>query len=618
MLIHDLYQRNVRLKRKVPALRATVNGQVRPFKIVYAAEKIEVDARPFEAIRGAVSSEESEGLLFKYLGMPKSTSAAVPPLAITGNNETLPYVVFWGAIQIDGSEATVTVGNNYTVGNKIPSPLATVSFDVTDEKERKHCATQMMIKRKDLLGYSVGDISLEEAYVKSTIFKDGGNFVLSKDRVKEVCYALFDQMVPKLQKHISELNEGNTASKGKRKSQSMLFRVFVLPTKDSIKWDYFIKPIKKFVDVFGTESTERARNKPTFSSKFLSKDYPSFIMKCRTSWTDLYDDLGLSKKSYMQINLHDEDLFKLSGLFWYFGTDIVAKNRKRQYHESEFEEQEVRLSGIKTHGIYTQIRDMAEAEWDDHRIMCLNQDKAKVEILLDENCTFSEIRKRLVMQKRSFQTPPRSLETLILEKRGQGKDWGLYMEAVRALLHGRKVARHRIVSRLTTIMHKNMREMQGKTSAAKIIKSQKELTSWFERGLFCLEAIADGGGNKFAGLEADEHFAHCVGQAAMHFASLRGGKNFTKDALLTRPVYDRATLRIVLSKIVSGLALRLDEPKAADTRVACARAISWTRGHEIPDRGSRANLSYFFHAGAFSVIGDGGRGKGVEDGAGAG
>jgi len=616
LLIHDLYQRNVKLKRELPTLRATVNGQVRPFKIVYAEEKIEADTRSFEKIRGAVSSDESEGLLFKYLGMPKSTSGVVPPLAITGTNEELPYVVLWGAILIDGVRATVTVGDKYTKGNKISSPLATVSLDASGEKERKHCAAQKTIRRRALSGYSVAGMSLEEAYVKSAMFKDDGDFVLPKNRVKEVCDVLFNHMVAKLQNHISESVESGTASRKKRKSQSMLFRVFVLPSKGSIKWDYSVEPSEMFVDVFGAESTEHARDKPTFNCRFLSIDDPSFIMKCRTNWADLYDDLGLSKKSHMQINLHDEDLFKLSGLFWYFGTDIVAKNRKRQRHEDESDEQEIRLSGIKKHGIYAQIRDMAEANWDDHRIMCLSQDKAKVEILFDENCVFSEIRERLVTH-RSPRVPPKSLETLILEDR-RGRDWGLYMEAVRALLHGRKVARHRILSRLMTIMYKSMREMRGKTSAAKIATSQKGLTNWFERGLYCLEAIADGGGNRFAGLEDDEHFAHCVGQAAMHFASLRSGKSPTKDALLTFPVYDRATLRTVLSKVVSGLALRLDDPKAASTRAKCARAISWVGGHEIPDRGSRTDLSYFFHAGAFSVIGSTSRGKEVEDGAGAG
>jgi len=598
LLIHDIYQRNVEEGRTLPAKSS------RPFKIVYATDKIEADVRAFEAFPGATASEEAEGALFRYLGMPLSTASTVPPLAIVGANEKRPYVEFWGVILIEGKEVTVTVGDKLAAGNKIPKPLATVSLDAAGETGRKHDVEEKAVQRRVLAGYSVGGKSLESAYDESAVFEDSGDLVMPSERVKDVCDALFDQMVPKLQKHVAEADKEDTGGKRKRKAQSMSFKVFVLPTKGNIEWDIAGRPSDEFVDVFGSSSSERAPNKATFNSKFLSTDDQSFTIKCRENVSDVYDDLNLSKEAYMRINLHNEDLFSLSGLFWYFGTNEETKNRKRQPREDESEEQLVKRSGIKKHGFYAQIRDMAEVEWDDHRIMCIKRDNAKVEILLDEYCPLSAIRKRLLEDGEGrLRYSPMALESLILDK-----DWSLYMDAIRALIHGRKVARYRIVARLTSIMRKKMR---GDASA-------KDIARIFPPGLFCLEAIADGGGGKFAGLEDDEHFAHCVGQAAMHFARLRAGKNPTGDALLTRPVYDRATLRVVLSKVVTGLALRLDDPKAAATRTACARAIAYSGGHEIPDRGSRANLSYFFHAGAFSVIGGGGKGKGVEDGAGAG
>ena len=603
MLIHDIYRRNTKLGRTLPATSS------RPFKIVYATDKIEADSRPFEAFFGATSSEEAEGALFRYLGMPVSTSSTVPPLAIGGPREGKPYVEFWGIILIDGKEVTVTVGDKLVAG-KISSPCATVSLDAAGEGEREHIPSQKSVQLKALSGYSAGGKSLEDAYMNSAVFESDDGFVLPEKCVKKVCNALFDQMVVKLQKHVFESDEWSTAMK-RTKSQSLPFKVFVLPTKDAIKWDVpesLKRTSSTFIDVFGNSSSELAPSKPTFNSKFLSANNKEFTIKCRTSESSLYDDLNLSKKSYMQINLHEEDLFPLSGLSWYFGTDDDAKNRKRQPREDESGEQVIKLSAIKKHGFYAQIRDMAEVEWDDHRIMCLKRDNNKVEVLLDEHCPFATIRDRLLKDVDGrLRYCPMTLETLIVKDK-QKIDWSLYMESVRALLHGRRVARHRIVSRLTSIMRKKMR---GKYNA-------KDMAEFFFTSLFCLEAIADGGGGKFAGLEDDEHFAHCVGQAAMHFARLRAGKSPTGDALLTRPVYDRATLRAVLSKVVTGLALRLDDPKAAATRAACARAISYAGGHEISDRGSRANLSYFFHAGAFSVIGGGGKGKGVEEGASAG
>jgi len=597
LLIHDIYQRNVEEGRTLPAKSS------RPFKIVYATDKIEADGRSFEAFPGAKTSEEAEGALFKYLGMPLLTAFTSPPLAIVGANEKRPYVEFWGVILIEEEAVTVTIGDRIAPGNKIPRPLATVSLDATGETSRKPDAEEKAVQRRVLSGYSAGGGSLEDAYNESAVFEDSGDLVLAKERVEEVCYALFDQLVPRLQKYVFEAGEEDAGEKRRRKSQSMSFKVFVLPTKDKIGWDIAGRPSGEFVDVFGNVSTERAPNKATFNAKFLSTDDQSFTAKCREDISDVYDDLNLSKESYVRINLHNEDLFSLSGLYWYFGTNEEAKNRKRQPREDESEEQPVRRSGIKKHGFYAQIRDMAEAEWSDHRIMCIKRDNAKVEILLDEYCPLSAIKKRLLEDGEGrLRYSPMALESLILDK-----DWSLYMDAVRALIHGRKVARHRIVSRLTTVMRKKMR---GNTSA-------KDIAGVFPPGLFCLEAIASGGG-KFAGLEDDERFAYCVGQAAMRFARLRTGKSPTRDALLKRPVYDRATLRVVLSKVVSGLALRLDDPKAAATRAGCAHALSQAVGHEIPDRGSRADLSYFFYAGAFSAIGGDGKGKGVEEGAGAG
>lgn len=598
MLIHDIYQRNVEEGRILPPKSS------RPFKIVYATGKIEADDRPFEAFFGATASEETEGPLFKYLGMPLSTASTVPPLAIVGANEKRPYVEFWGVILIEEEAVTVTIGDKIAAGNKIPNPLATVSLGATGETDRKHYCEEKTVQRRVLSGYGAGGKSLEDAYDESAMFGGNGDLVLTKGRVKEVCDALFDQMAPKLQKYVFESGEEDTGEKRKRKSQSMSFKVFVLPTRDKIGWDIAGRPSDEFVDVFGNVSTERAPNKATFNSKFLSTDDPSFTVKCRKDISDVYDDLNLSKESYLRINLHNEDLFSLSGLFWYFGTNEDAKNRKRQPREDESEEQPVRRSGIKKHGFYAQIRDMAEAEWGDHRIMCIKRDNAKVEILLDEYCPISAIRKRLLEDGEGrLRYSPMALESLILDK-----DWSLYMDAVRALIHGRKVARHRIVARLTAIMRKKMR---GSASA-------RDIAGIFSPGLFCLEAIARGGDGRLAGLEDDERFAYCVGQAAMRFARLRSGKSPTRDALLKRPAYDRAVLRGVLSKVVSGLALRLDDPKAAATLAGCAHALSQAGGHEIPDRGSRADLSYFFYAGAFSVIGNGGKAKGVEEGAGAG
>lgn len=612
MLIHDIYHRNAKLGRGLPAVASGRDS--RPFKIVYATNRIEVDARAFDSIAGAVSSEEAEGSLFKYLRMPMSTACVVPPVAIVGSGDKkIPYVNFWGTILINNKGATITIGDQLSNGNKILNPLATVSLNVTGERKRQINSTEKIVQHKALVGYSIKNKSLEDAYMESAVFENRKDFVLSKDRVKEVLDKFFDQIVPMLKNYMSNLSSRGTKDRP-RNLKPMTFKVFVLPTKERIDWNVVERPSDEFIDVFGNRSSVLAPNKPTFNSKFLSTDDKSFTLMCKKNEADMYDGLNLSNESYVLINLHNEDLFKLSGLEWYFGTDEDAKNRRRQLSEDASEEQKVTLSGIKRHGFYTQIRDMAEARWNDYRIMCLNRDKAKVEVLLNEHCPLAAIRDRLSEIKEDrLKDSPMSLESLIVKKKKSRKmDWNLYMESVRALLHGHKIARRRIVARLTYIVNEEMRERKHSNGYT------DKLIKLFPPGLFCLEAIADGGGDKFAGLEDDEHFAYCVGQAAMHFACMRSDKNPTKDALLTRPIYDRATLRSVLSKIVFGLALRLDDPKVTPTRVKCANAISLTKEHDIPDRSARANLSYFFHAGAFSVIGGGGKGKGVEDGAGAG
>jgi len=292
LLIHDIYQRNVELGRGLPP------KSPRPFKIVYATDKIEADNRPFEAFSGATSSEEAEGSLFRYLGMPVSTSSTVPPLAIGGPRESRPYVEFWGVILIDNRGVTVTVGDKLEAG-KIPNPCASVSLDATSVGRREHNPSQKSVQLKALSGYVAGSKSLEDAYKKSTMFEGNSELVLLKSCVKDVCDALFDQMVPKLQKHVAETGSKGTVESKVQKTQSLSFKVFVLPTKDPIKWDVpepMKRPAGMFVDVFGNKSSELAPNKPTFTSKFLSTNNKEFTMKCRTSESSLYDDLNLSKK----------------------------------------------------------------------------------------------------------------------------------------------------------------------------------------------------------------------------------------------------------------------------------------------------------------------------------
>jgi len=611
LLIHDIYQRNVKLGRGPPAV---ASGKSRPFKTIYATDRIEVDTRVFDSIPGAVSSEEADGNLFKRLGMPMSTSCVTPPVVIFGpNDQKKPYVDFWGAIKIVDKKVSITINNRNTSKNKSVGPLATVSFDSMGEREYNINATQEIVQRKALVGYNAGKISLEEAYMKSTVFEDNGDFVLPEVFVNEALDKFFKQIVPMLKKHVfvdrNDITSGQTYG-----TKPMAFKVFVLPTKDRVEWDVVKATSDKFIDVFGNRSSVRAPNKPTINSKFLSVDDGSFTLMCKKDASDLYEELNLSKESYVLINLHNEDLFDLSDLEWYFGTDVDAKNRKRQTGESESEEQMITLSKIKKHGFYTQIHDMAMAGCNDHRIMCLNRDQNKVEILLNEHCPLAAIKDRLgEIREERLRDAPLSLESLIVMKKNNRKtDWSLYMESVRALLHGRKIARYRIIARLTHIMNEAVREWKkGKISANKLAKM-------FPPGLFCLEAIADGGGSEFARLENDEHFAYCVGQAVMHFALWHADKNLAGNALLTRPVYDRATLRSVLSKMVFRLGLKLDDEKTTNTRMKCAYAISQTGNHDISDRGSRTDLSYFFHAGAFSVIGSTSRGKEVEGGAGAG
>jgi len=575
LLIHEIYHRNVKINRTIPARSA------KPFKIVYAADKIEVDDRTVEEFMEPVFPDGPEGVLCKHLGMPISTASTAPPLAITGPRTGLPYVMLVGAITRGKNKINVRIEEKA----KKPTQLASVSFDLAGAADLVHGAKQLKVSLKALSGYKAGTKSLEEAYKQSKVFEVDGMVVLPEHRVEEVCSKLFDHIVPTLK----DIKTDQTIS--------LKFIVFVLPTRD-ITYAVEGRKCSTFVDVFGIKSTERAPNKPTFSAKFLSSADRSFVINCHGESAKLYDRLGLSKKAYMHVNLHKEDMFWLSGLWWYFGTDRYPKNRKRLPRESESGEQEVNLSGIESRGFYDQIRDMAEVGWRDHRVLCVRQENNKYEILLDEHCPISTIRKRLLKDKEDhLRYCSRTLESLILET-GSGKkkklDWGLYIDAVRSLIHGRKITRHRVASRLAAVMREKMRKEDD--------NSPTELAKFFKRGLFCLEAIAAGGGNRFGGLRDDEHFAYRVGQATMQFARLRNRKSPTKDTLLMRPVYDRATLRVVLSKVVSGIALQLDDAKAATTCKACAHAISWTSKHEIPEKGSRANLSYFFYAGAFSVM----------------
>jgi len=584
LLIHEIYHRNVKINRTLPA-RSSM-----PFKIVYATDKIEIDDRTVEEFMEPVFPDGPEGVLCKHLAMPMSTASTAPPLAITGPRTGLPYVMLVGSITCGKNKINVRIEEKA----KKPTQLASVSSDLAGTADPAPSAKQLKVSLKALSGYRVGTKSLEEVYNQSKVFEVDEMFVLPKHRVEEVCNKLFSHIVPTLKDIKIE------------QAVSLKFIVYVLPAR-GITYAVEGRKCSAFVDVFGIESTERAPNKPTFSAKFLSSADRSFVIKCHGESTKLYDRLGLSKKAYMHVNLHKEDMFWLSGLWWYFGTDRYPKNRKRRPRESESGEQEVNLSGIKSRGFYDQIRDMAEVGWRDHRILCIRQENNKYEILLDEHCPILTIRERLLKDEEDhLRYCSRTLESLILET-GSGMkkklDWGLYIDAVRSLIHGRKITRHRVVSRLSAVMREKMRKED--------VNSPTELAKFFKRGLFCLEAIAAEGGDRFAGLRDDEHFAYRVGQAAMLFARFRNRKSPIKDALLTRPVYDRATLRVVLSKVVSGIALQLDDTKATTACKTCARAISWTGKYEIPEKGSRTNLSYFFYAGAFSVMDDDGRGNEV-------
>lgn len=441
--------------------------------------------------------------------------------------------------------------------------------------------------RLDRKNYFVGEKSLFETYIEAGIVNAEGS--LTSELFFKVCgdFASFWQE----KKMCEELKDfwGN-----------IRFSIVVLPyslVSDELKIEYRCDASVDFVlaqefeDSFGTPATDYP-SKTTINAKFVSFDDQAFTPNCKTG-KDFYQNLGIGNQSFPKINMPSGSGFNISGLTWYF-FDINVP-------EFQFEK--------KGAGIYDQLLNnykllssrpgVSASRASNMKIICVKAAQAKLEVLLDENLTFDQMKEMFSRAQDNFSWHPKALESLII-KRKNDIIWTDYLTAIRCFMTCTFFNRAVLLQHYLIIIRENY--LWDWIKGAE--KDKKAKQEFFETSQFCLKLLTTHDGKKGLVMNKNEEYAYKIGLIAGKYVKFKRdakeANNSTND-ILTYSKYDREKLRFVYSRVSLGVSLS----KAADVN----RSDSITQiikkdipTDEIDDAKAHEDYSYFFFKGVFENL----------------
>jgi hypothetical protein len=420
----------------------------------------------------------------------------------------------------------------------------------------------------DKTNYSIGDKPLFDQYVDSKIIKDDGT--VNKSIFEKICKKIFEQI--KLNKELI----------GETTSAKTFFSLFVIPSKDKIKFNSSAEPSQtEFCDSFGNKAGRYANN-PTQTAKFLSYDDPAFPINC-TKGEEFYKNLGIGDESLSKINLPNKNIFNIAGLLWLF---VDIKNK------TTFEE--------TNQGIYSQLyrnyvvlKKDTDKDNSQIKIVCFKKNQAKIEVLLDENMTMQ--RMRSIFEQTPENPPPVSFEILIQSTKNTTL-WKHYLNAVRSLITGVGLDHNSLMSylnmRLRADIHKWIRG------------NSKDADDFFVRSWFSIKSLSVGT-SKENHMNQEEEYAYKIGLIAGKYVSFKERSKDTSNSLrdiLAYSKYDREKLRFVFHRIGQGINLAKAKQESIESMEAYVQQTMKST-NEISDNTAFNDYSYFFYKGVFENLG---------------
>lgn len=575
MLAYELFLKNQKntdetIKRIVPIKKVFVK--------VDGAVTLQLDPKSLEDYGDEPKQHDS---FRKTLSMPLNYLESVGlPSRATGAASKRPYVEFYGVYRKGKLQISVQGEKNKGETNK---PSFEYLFNCENNKEESASKAGSLVLRLDRKNYFVRDKTLFETYSEAGIVNADG--ALTSELFFKVCGAFASFWQEK--KMCEELKDfwGN-----------IRFSIVVLPyslMSDELKIEYRCEArradvvlTQEFEDSFGTPATDFP-SKTTINAKFVSFDDQAFTPNCKTG-KDFYQNLGIGNQSFPKINMPSDSRFDISGLTWYF-LDINVP-------EFQFEKKGVGIYDqlLSNYKLLSSRPGVSANRASNMKIICVKAAQSKLEVLLDENLTFDQMKEMFSRAQDNFSWHPKALESLII-KRNNDIIWTDYLTAIRCFMTGTFFNRAVLLQRYLTIIRENY--LRDWIKGAE--KEKKTKQEFFETSQFCLKLLTYDG-KKGLVMNKNEEYAYKIGLIAGKYVKFKRdtdpANNSTND-ILTYSKYDRERLRFVYRRIGLGISLSKVDKNNIEQSVKKDKPTE-----EIEDARANEDYSYFFYKGVFENL----------------
>lgn len=447
------------------------------------------------------------------------------------------------------------------------------SYDADSGKLHFESLTDVLVRINKTNYHTSDQENLFDLYVSSKI--------LNKDAI--LASKTFKKIVTEFVAYVKSQPKPDMSLVGKKITS---FYLYVLPTSKGISKKDTVQKGPAFTDAFYNAAKLFSTNS-TQTAKFLSSDDKAFTINC-TSRDKLYENLGIGDTSLTKVELPIDKIMWISGFEWLF---IYLDNLTIQFEQTK--------RGLldQLHKNYTTLdQNAAISELSNMKIMCLERNQNKIEILLDEN--FTMLRQEHLFSKLKQDIPFNALEVMIPKTHGKGKkDWSYYMHVLQSFITGLPIQRQYFVDYFTR---------QAKAQLSEMLEKKSVASSFFERSHFMITYLSHNTSDLDHDMENDEDYAFrigCMARKYIQFKRQHDDQNNSLLGILQYSKYDQSTLRNVLSKIGSGIALSKsnvpDDKKLNDNLTSIEQQMqNLIPQNEIASTGT--DYSYFFYKGYFT------------------
>ncbi|MCW4009940.1 MAG: hypothetical protein NWF05_04900 [Candidatus Bathyarchaeota archaeon] len=531
---------------------------------------LQLDQKTLEHYGDDLSEKDHNYYFQKSLSMPSKNLASIGlPYRGTGTNNNNPYVEFFG--KYEKGELKISIKGKKKISKK-QNEAYEYSYSFENDKEFAAVPVDFLVLRLDRKSYFFGEKLLFDSYKEVGVISAEG--ALPSKVFLAVCRAFSSLWQEKIKSE--ELKEYSRFS-----FQIVILPFSLLPNgKITYRSDEASNcSVKESEDSFGNQVTGYTA-KRTQTAKFFSFNDPAFSINCRTG-KEFYQNLDIGDQTVRKINLSGLK----TGVNWYF---YDVNNPSFQFENTRSGIYD-RLLNNYNH-LIKQAGEFA-AKKSTMKIIFVKKTQAKLEVLLDENLTFDQLKQMLSRAQDNLAHHPMALESLII-KRKNDIVWTDYLTAIRHFLNGTFVDRTFLVQRFTLILWENLREwIKGN-------KPDSKAGDFFEKSQFCLNLLTKTEGG--LAVNKNEKYAYKIGCIAGKYVKFKREKdeanNSTKD-ILTYSRYDLDRLKWVYQRACNSTLL--SKADYIDFSQSIKNDIP---EDEIEEEKAHEDYSYFFYKGVFQNL----------------